>query len=92
MGILGKWHTVCQFDSLELVAQFLVASVPPPEILLGFDFLRKCGVVVDLGFETLELAAICDPLYRFFFQYLVQGKTTTICLKCIRLTWVKQSW
>lgn len=40
MGILGKWHTVCQFDSLGLVAEFLVAFVPPQEILLGFDFLR----------------------------------------------------
>lgn len=39
-----------QFDSLELVAQFLVASVPPQEILLASDFLRKCGVVVDFGF------------------------------------------
>lgn len=39
----------CQFDSLELVAQFLVASVPPQEILLAFDFLRKCGVVEDFG-------------------------------------------
>lgn len=24
--ILGKWHTVCQFDSLALVAEFLVAD------------------------------------------------------------------
>lgn len=64
----GDPRKVAQFDSLELVAQFLVASVPPQEILLGFDFLRKCGVVVDLGFETLELAAICDLLFMFFFS------------------------
>lgn len=39
MGILGKWQTVCQFDSLALIADFLVADVPSQDILLGFDFL-----------------------------------------------------
>lgn len=39
MGIVGKWQ-FWQLGSLALVAEIL-------EILLGFDFLRKYGAVVD---------------------------------------------
>uniref|UniRef100_A0A667X1Q3 Peptidase A2 domain-containing protein n=1 Tax=Myripristis murdjan TaxID=586833 RepID=A0A667X1Q3_9TELE len=49
MHVLGCWQTVCQLDSLALVADFLVSDIPSEEILLGFDFLSKYGAVVDLG-------------------------------------------
>lgn len=55
MGVMGKWQTVCQLDSLALVAEFLVADVPCHEILLGFDFLRKYGAVVDFGKMEFQL-------------------------------------
>ena len=62
MGILGKWHTVCQFGSLALVAEFLVADVPSQEILLGFDFLRKYGAVVDFGRKECRVMGKLFPL------------------------------
>ena len=37
MHILGVWQTTCQFDSLALVVDFLVADVPC-DVLFGFDF------------------------------------------------------
>uniref|UniRef100_A0A672NLL4 Peptidase A2 domain-containing protein n=1 Tax=Sinocyclocheilus grahami TaxID=75366 RepID=A0A672NLL4_SINGR len=41
MSILGRWQTVCQFDSLAVIVEFLVADVTPQELLLGTDFLSK---------------------------------------------------
>ena len=38
MTIMGCWQTVCQFDALALVGNFLVSDSPFDEILLGFDF------------------------------------------------------
>lgn len=49
MLILGRWRTVCQFDSLAVIAEFLVADVTPQELLLGTDFLSKFAAVTDLG-------------------------------------------
>ena len=62
MGILGKWQTVCQFDSLALVAEFLVADVPSQEVLLGFDFLHKYGAVVDFAKNECKIMGKCLPL------------------------------
>ncbi len=46
MSILGRWQTVCQFDSLAVIAEFLVADVTPQELLLGIDFRSKFGAVI----------------------------------------------
>uniref|UniRef100_A0A8C1ND16 Peptidase A2 domain-containing protein n=1 Tax=Cyprinus carpio TaxID=7962 RepID=A0A8C1ND16_CYPCA len=62
MGILGKWQTVCQFDSLALIAEFLVADVPSQDILLGFDFLSKYGVIVDFGKKECRIMGKMFPL------------------------------
>lgn len=62
MGILGKWYTVCQFDSLALAAEFLVADVPSQEILLEFDFLRKYGAVMDFGKKECRVIGKLFPL------------------------------
>lgn len=62
MGILGKWQTVCQFDSLALVVEFLVADVPSQDILLGFDFLSKYGVVLDFGKNECRIMGKIFPL------------------------------
>lgn len=61
MGVLGRWQTVCQFDQLALVAEFLVADVPSQEILLGFDFLKKYGVV-DFGEKICRIMGKVLPL------------------------------
>lgn len=52
--MVGGWEswesgTLCQFGSLALVAEFLVADVPSQEILLGFVFHCQYGVLVDFG-------------------------------------------
>lgn len=62
MGLLGKWHTVCQFGSLALVTEFLVADVPAQEILLGVDFLCKYGVVVDFRKKECRVMGKLFPL------------------------------
>lgn len=62
MGIMGKWQTVCQFDSLALIAEFLVADVPSQDILLGFDFLNKYGVMVDFGKKECRIMGKMFPL------------------------------
>uniref|UniRef100_A0A9J8CB62 Uncharacterized protein n=1 Tax=Cyprinus carpio carpio TaxID=630221 RepID=A0A9J8CB62_CYPCA len=62
VGILGKWQTVCQFDSLALIAEFLVADVPSQDILLGFDFLSKYGVIVDFGKKECRIMGKMFPL------------------------------
>lgn len=62
MGILGKWQTVCQFGSLALIAEFLVADVPSCDILLGFDFLSKYGVDVDFGKRECRIMGKLFPL------------------------------
>lgn len=62
MEVLGGWQTVCQFDSLALVADFLVSDVPSEEILLGFDFLSRYGAVVDLGEKTCRIMGKTFPL------------------------------
>lgn len=62
MSILGKWQTVCQFGSLALIAEFLVADVPSHDILLGFDFLSKYGVDVDFGRKEFRIMGKLFPL------------------------------
>ena len=62
MVILRKWQTVCQLDVLALVAGFLVADVPSQEILLGFDFLCKYGVVLDFGKKECRVMGKLLPL------------------------------
>lgn len=53
MQILGRWQIVCQFDSLAVVAEFLVAKLEPQEILLSADFLLKFGAVINLDQKRL---------------------------------------
>lgn len=48
MEIFGRWQTVCEFDNLALITDFLVADIAPEEGLLGTDFLCKFGAVIDL--------------------------------------------
>lgn len=62
MCVVGRWQTVCQFDSLALVTEFLVADVPTPDVLLGSDFLSKFGAVVDLGNQCCHLLGKKLPL------------------------------
>ena len=62
MHILGSWQTVCQFDSLALVADFLVSDIPSNEVLLGFDFLAKYGAIVDLGNKECRIMGKLLPL------------------------------
>lgn len=63
MSILGRWQTVCQFDSLAVIAEFLVADVTPQELLLGTDFLSKFGAVIDLGEKCCWLMGKKLPLF-----------------------------
>uniref|UniRef100_A0A8C1LF44 Peptidase A2 domain-containing protein n=2 Tax=Cyprinus carpio TaxID=7962 RepID=A0A8C1LF44_CYPCA len=63
MSILGRWQTVCQFDSLAVIAEFLVADVTPQELLLGTDFLSKFGAVIDLGEKCCRLMGKKLPLF-----------------------------
>ena len=62
MCVVGRWQTVCQLDSLALVAELLVADVPTFDILLGFDFLSKYGAVVDVGNQCCHLLGRKFPL------------------------------
>lgn len=62
MCVVGRWQTVCQLDSLALVAELLVADVPTSEILLGYDFLSKYGAVVDVGNRCCHLLGRKFPL------------------------------
>lgn len=62
MQILGCWQTICQLDSLALVAEFLVSDIPSEEVLLGFDFLSKYGAVVDLGKKHCQIMGKQFPL------------------------------
>uniref|UniRef100_A0A673HHN6 Peptidase A2 domain-containing protein n=1 Tax=Sinocyclocheilus rhinocerous TaxID=307959 RepID=A0A673HHN6_9TELE len=63
MSILGRWQTVCQFDSLAVIVEFLVADVTPQELLLGTDFLSKFGEVIDLGEKCCRLMVKKLPLF-----------------------------
>uniref|UniRef100_A0A672T9I1 Peptidase A2 domain-containing protein n=1 Tax=Sinocyclocheilus grahami TaxID=75366 RepID=A0A672T9I1_SINGR len=63
MSILGRWQTVCQFDSLAVIVEFLVADVTPQELLLGTDFLSKFGAVIDLGEKCCRLMGKKLPLF-----------------------------
>ena len=62
MTIMGCWQTVCQFDALALVGNFLVSDSPFDEILLGFDFLSQYGAVVDLGGKQCRIMGKQFPL------------------------------
>lgn len=57
MQILGSWQAAYQFDSLALVADFLVSGVR-----FGFNFLSKYSAVVDLGNETWRTMGKTFPL------------------------------
>lgn len=63
MSILGRWQTVCQFESLAVIVEFLVADVTPQELLLGTDFLSKFGAVIDLGDNCCRLMGKKLPLF-----------------------------
>ena len=45
MAVVGCWQTVCQLDSLALVAKFLVSDIPSEEILLDL-FSRQIFITV----------------------------------------------
>lgn len=62
MLILGRWQTVCQFDSLTVITEFLVADLEPQEILLGSDFLLKYGVIINLDQKSCRLMGKQIPL------------------------------
>ncbi|KAA0723225.1 hypothetical protein E1301_Tti005344 [Triplophysa tibetana] len=62
LPILGRWQTVCQFDSSGVIAEFLVADVEPQEILLGADFLIKFSAVINLEQKSCRLMGIQIPL------------------------------
>lgn len=49
MEVVGRWTTTCQFDSLAVVADFVVADINPGEVLLGSDFLVKFAAKLDLN-------------------------------------------
>lgn len=48
MEVIGQWKTTCQFDSLTVVVDFVVADISPGEVLLGSDFPVKFGAKLDL--------------------------------------------
>lgn len=52
----------CQFDSLVLVTEFLVADIPSGDIPLGFDFLFKYGAVIDYKGRVVRLMGKTLPL------------------------------
>ncbi|KAJ8007866.1 hypothetical protein DPEC_G00098630 [Dallia pectoralis] len=62
MEVIGRWQTTCQFDSLAVVAEFLVAEIPSQEVLLGTDFLARFGAVIDLGGKCCRLMGKKLPL------------------------------
>nr|XP_054588906.1 retroviral-like aspartic protease 1 [Nothobranchius furzeri] len=62
MCIMGCWQTTCQLGPLAFVAEFLVSDIPSDEVLLGFDFLSKHGMVVDLGTKTCKIMGRVFPL------------------------------
>lgn len=62
MPILGRWQTVCQFDSLTVIIEFLVADLEPQEILLGSDFLLKYGVIINLDQKNCRVMGKQVPL------------------------------
>ncbi|XP_039509629.1 uncharacterized protein LOC120464304 [Pimephales promelas] len=62
MLILGRWQTVCQFDSLTLITEFLVADLEPQEILLGSDFLLKYGAIINLDQKSCRVMGKQIPL------------------------------
>lgn len=41
MEVVGRWTTICQFDSLAVVTDFVVADISPGEVLLVSDFFYK---------------------------------------------------
>lgn len=43
MLILDRWQTVCQFDSLAIIVDFLGADVTPQKLLLRTDFPLNMG-------------------------------------------------
>uniref|UniRef100_A0A8C6VSP9 Peptidase A2 domain-containing protein n=1 Tax=Nothobranchius furzeri TaxID=105023 RepID=A0A8C6VSP9_NOTFU len=75
MCILGCWQTTCQLGPLAFVVEFLVSGIPSDEVLLGFDFLSKHGMVVDLGTKTCKIMGRVfplldlEPFLRFHFIY-----------------------
>uniref|UniRef100_A0A673M4B7 Peptidase A2 domain-containing protein n=1 Tax=Sinocyclocheilus rhinocerous TaxID=307959 RepID=A0A673M4B7_9TELE len=62
MYILGHWQTICQFGSLALINEFLVADISTPDILLGMDFLLKYGVIIDLREQCCSVMGKQFPL------------------------------
>uniref|UniRef100_A0A3P9JQI5 Peptidase A2 domain-containing protein n=1 Tax=Oryzias latipes TaxID=8090 RepID=A0A3P9JQI5_ORYLA len=60
--VLGSWQTVCQLATLTLPIEFLVSELTSDEILLGFDFLAKHNVIVDLEKNVCQIRGKCFPL------------------------------
>lgn len=76
MRIMGRWQTVCQFDSLAVIGEFLVADVNFPDILLGYDFLSKYGAVIDLSDKSCRLLG--KKLSLVFCEDAVRPKQVTV--------------
>lgn len=77
MNIVGKWSTVCQIEALALATDFLVADIPLQEIILGTDFLRKFGAVIDLNTRCCTLMGKSLPLQLGN----VNNKTRTVSVR-----------
>lgn len=78
MEIMGCWQTVCQFESLCLVTEFLVANITPQDVLLGSDFLLKFGAVIDLGERCCRLMGKIIPL-QLDADEMAPCKQVTVC-------------
>lgn len=62
LKILGKWHTVCQFEALALGVEFLVVDTDMRDSLLGIDFLLKYGAIIDLKGRCCQVMGKKVPL------------------------------
>lgn len=96
MQILGCWQTICQLDSLALVAECLVSDIPSEEILLGYDFLSKYGV--DLGKKHCQIKGKQFPLVdlnpSLKLQTVVDQSNTVVPPRSEAIVWaqVQNRW
>uniref|UniRef100_A0A3B3SS97 Peptidase A2 domain-containing protein n=1 Tax=Paramormyrops kingsleyae TaxID=1676925 RepID=A0A3B3SS97_9TELE len=66
LKILGKWCTVCQFESLALGVEFLVTDGDMRDLLLGNDFLTQYGAVIDVKGQCCQVMGKMVPLVSSF--------------------------
>uniref|UniRef100_A0A8C6LYF6 Peptidase A2 domain-containing protein n=1 Tax=Nothobranchius furzeri TaxID=105023 RepID=A0A8C6LYF6_NOTFU len=98
MCIMGCWQTTCQLGPLAFVVEFLVSDIPSDEVLLGFDFLSKHGMVVDLGTKTCKIMGRVFPLLDlepFLSPQVVVVQTDTVVpprSEAIISGQIKDSW